>query len=331
MALTIYDIAKIAGVSIATVSRVFNNPDSVTESTRNRILQIAQKNGYHPQAFAQALASKRTKSIAVIVPVLSNYFFMEILSGIQDQLIESESELVLVNIMSGMDAFQQVQYQVKRRWADGYILISTHLTDEQYEELGSCQIPIVLIDDYHPYYDTVTTDNVEGAYLATKHLLEQGARNVAMISASKLSAPIKLRIKGYKKALDEFDLFDESLIYFGNSDYRDGFSEQNGYEAMIQLLDSDPQPDACFCTSDIKGIGALKAMRERNIEIPMICYDNLSVSRYIGLSTVAQPMQQMGSKAVTILLDRIQNPSNVRSNVTFTPSLAIRDSFVNQS
>lgn len=325
MALTIYDIARIAGVSIATVSRVFNNPESVSEGTRLNILEIAHKHGYHPQAFAQALASKKTKSIAVIVPVLSNYFFMEILSGIQDQLLESENELVLVNIMSGMDAFQQVQHQVKRRWADGYILVSTHLTDEQYDELASYQVPMVLIDDYHPAYDTVTTDNIEGAYQATRYLIDQGANRIAMISASKVSRPIKLRIKGYKKALLEAGIFDESLIFTGDSAYRDGFSEKNGYEAMKKLLSTCPKPDACFCTSDIKGIGALKAMREMNCEIPMVCYDNLSISSYIGLSTIAQPMQQMGARSVTILLDRLLNPNTVKTNVTFTPTLVIRE------
>jgi len=135
LAKTIYDIAKAAEVSIATVSRVFNRSGTVKESTRKKVLNIADEMGYHPQAYAQGLASKKKNNIMMLVPVMSNYFFTEILKGTQDILSNENIELNIVNINQEKGAFKQVEQIIKRQWADGYLFVSLHLDDSDLKKL----------------------------------------------------------------------------------------------------------------------------------------------------------------------------------------------------
>jgi LacI family transcriptional regulator len=324
---TIYDIAKAANVSIATVSRVFNESGSVREATKKRVMKIADEMGYHPQVFAQALASKRKNIIAVVVPIMSNYFFMEILAGVQDKLHETGYELNIINIQSTQDQFEQIEHLIRRQRADGYIFISIHLPQSKWQELDRYHVPMSIIDDYSPAHDGVSVNNQKGAYKATSYLIEQGCRNVAMISALESSTPIIERVDGYRKALIDHGLpFRPELIFTGDISYRDGFTEKGGFEAMEKLLSFDPQPDACFCASDVQAIGALKSMTQRNCRIPIISYDNLAVSEYIGLSTVRQPMYEMGAESTRYLLRRIDDPDIEIEHTTYEPELIIRRS-----
>lgn len=333
MAKTIYDIAKAAGVSIATVSRVFNQTSSVKKSTREKILAIADEIGYHPQAFAQGLAKRKKGIIMMLVPVMSNYFFTEILRGIQDYLASHHFELNIVNINQGLDVFKQTENIIKRRWADGYLLTSLHLNEAQYEALRKYQVPISLIDDDFEEFDSVFFDNVKGGYMATMYLLKKDYQRICVISANPSAKPLQGRLQGYKTALKEYNIsFDENLIVSGDINIKDGFTESSGYKAMKKILQIDPLPDACFCTSDIKAFGAKKAMGEANIEIPIISYDNLSISDYIGLSTISQPMYEMGYTATKNLVQRVSTPNEPVLHHLYQPELIIRSSSeVNES
>lgn len=327
MGLTIYDIAKAADVSIATVSRVINNTGRVKSSTRDKVMKVADEMGYHPQAFAQGLASKKKNTIAVVVPVISNYFFMEVLAGIQDQLSSHDYELNIINIKSDEDLFSQAEHLLKRQVAEGYIFISIHFSDEKWTRLKRYSKSIVIVDDWHEEFDSVSVDDQHGAYEATRYFLDEGYRSIAMISALETSKPIIKRVEGYRKALDESGVgFDDKLVVSGDDSYRDGFSEKNGYQAMKKLLAMDPLPDACFSASDIKSIGALKAMKEACVQIPLISYDNLAISEYIGLSTVVQPMYEMGSIATGYLLDRIEENDKEIVHTIYTPEIKLRES-----
>ncbi|MFN1834100.1 LacI family DNA-binding transcriptional regulator [Balneola sp. MJW-20] len=327
MAATIYDIAEKAGVSIATVSRVFNKSANVSAKTRKKILEIAEEVGYHPHAYAQGLASRKTNTVMVVVPVISNYFFMEVLGGIQDKLAEQNYELSIYNITGKKDTFTQVEHVLRKRLAEGYLFISIHLDNEKWTQLKKYNVPITLVDEHHDSYDSVSVDNKQGAYRATKSLINEGFTRIALLAALKSSKPISDRIEGYKKALLENDIpFRKELIVSGDSDYRDGFTERSGYEAMIKILTMDPLPDACFCSSDIQAVGAMKAMQDADIEIPIIGYDDIELAEYIGLSTVRQPMKDMGFFATQNLIDRMNNPSKAISQTIYTPELIIRSS-----
>ena len=328
MASTIYDIAAKAGVSIATVSRVFNQSTNVSQKTRNKVLKVAESVGYHPQAYAQGLASKKLNTIMAVVPVISNYFFMEILGGIQDKLTKLGYDLSIFNVTgTGEVFFEQVEHVIRRRAAEGYLFISIHLHPDQWDKLQKYPVPITLVDEFYEGFDSVSVDNVQGAYTATKTLLDAGYEKVGMISALDTSKPIKDRIKGYKLAFeDSGKIFDSGLIISGDTDYRDGFTERGGYTAMQRMNELHPRVDACFCTSDIQAVGALKAMEDLDISIPLIGYDDIEISEYIGLSTVRQPMRDMGFIATQTLIERMNNEEKSISQTMYSPKLILRKS-----
>ena len=328
MASTIYDIAAKAGVSIATVSRVFNQSTNVSQKTRNKVLKVAESVGYHPQPYAQGLASKKLNTIMAVVPVISNYFFMEILGGIQDKLTKLGYDLSIFNVTgTGEVFFEQVEHVIRRRAAEGYLFISIHLHPDQWDKLQKYPVPITLVDEFYEGFDSVSVDNVQGAYTATKTLLDAGYEKVGMISALDTSKPIKDRIKGYKLAFeDSGKIFDSNLIISGDTDYRDGFTERGGYTAMQRMNELHPRVDACFCTSDIQAVGALKAMEDLDISIPLIGYDDIEISEYIGLSTVRQPMRDMGFIATQTLIERMNNEEKSISQTMYSPKLILRKS-----
>lgn len=327
MPVTIYDIAKKAGVSIATVSRVFNNSANVSDKAKNKVLSVADELGYHPQAFAQGLASRKSNTVMIVVPVISNYFFMEVLGGVQDKLSEMNYELSIFNISPTKDIEEQVEHVLKRRWAEGYLFVSIHLQDKSWEKLRKYNVPITLVDENYEGFDSVSVDNAQGAYRAAKCLFSKGYKKVAMLSALASSKPIRERIEGYKKALNEFDLpFDASLVVTGDTMNRDGFTERAGYEAMMKMLAMNPAPEACFCASDIQAVGALKAMQDTGSYIPIIGYDDIELAEYMGLSTIRQPMRDMGFFATQTLIDRMNNPEKAISQTIYTPELISRSS-----
>lgn len=327
MPATIYDIAKKAGVSIATVSRVFNNSAKVSDKARKKVLAVADEMGYHPQAFAQGLASRKSNTVMIVVPVISNYFFMEVLGGIQDKLSEENYELSIFNISPNKDIQEQVEHVLKRRWAEGYLFISIHLNDKNWSKLQKYNVPITLLDEHYEGFDSVSVDNAQGAYRAAKSLFQDGYKRVAMLSALETSKPIQDRISGYKRALKEFDIpFDQELVVKGDSMYRDGFTERAGYEAMVKILTMEPTPEACFCASDIQAVGALKAMQDTGKQIPIIGYDDIELAEYMGLSTIRQPMRDMGFFATQNLIDRMNKPDKAISQTIYTPELITRSS-----
>ncbi|MEX0661148.1 MAG: LacI family DNA-binding transcriptional regulator [Balneolaceae bacterium] len=323
----IYDIAKAAGVSIATVSRVFNDKGQVKKSTKEKVLTVADEMGYHPQVFAQGLARKKKNSIMMFVPIMSNYFFMEILGAIQDKLSSKNIELNILHVIAEGDAFEQVEYQLKRQWADGYIFVSIHFSKSQWKSFERFDVPISVIDDSSHRFDSVAVDNIEGSYLATKYFIEKGFKKIANLTAEPTAVPVMERLEGYRNALEDAGIsFDKNLIKRGDDMSRDGFNEKSGYEGMKKILNIDPLPEACICASDIKAIGALKAMEDCGVRIPIISYDNLTISKYVGLSTVHQPMYEMGTRATESLLSRIESPKLAASKTIFKPELIIRSS-----
>lgn len=327
MSHNIYDIAKAAGVSIATVSRVFNKSETVKPSTREKVLKVADSMGYQPHVYAQGLASKQKNRIMMLVPVMSNYFLTEILGGIQDCLASYDIELNIVNISQESMPITQVENVIKKSWAEGYLLASLHLNEKEIQSLKRYNTPISLLDDYSEHFDSVSFNNTEGAFIATDYLAKQGYREIVIISANSEAIPIRERIAGYQKALGKNNIpFMESNVITGDNMERDGFNEQSGYEAMEKILSIDPLPDAVFCTSDIKAVGAQKAMRERDIQIPLISFDNLSISEYIGLSTVKQPMYKMGFEATEMLINRIRDKEAKPLHKQHKPELFIRSS-----
>lgn len=330
LGVTIYDIAERAGVSIATVSRVFNKHPRVSDLTREKVIQVADEMGYQPHVSARNLAQRKTHLISAVIPMMTNYFFVEVLRGLQGRLVGSEYDLLVYSAPGIEDVEKQLQRAIQRGQSEGVLLFATPILDQHVARLKKRNHPVVLVDAFHPELDSVSTDNRQGGYVATQHLLEQGCVRIGMIMANPVSVPAAERYKGYKAALQDAGVScDEDLVVVSRERWQHGYSEKAGYEAMIRLLEESPRPDGVFVASDIQALGALRALHDRGIRVPedmaLVGFDDIKFSEYVGLTTLRQPMHEMGRLAVEKLLLRIQQPDHPTSHTVFAPKLICRD------
>ena len=329
MGVTIYDIAEQANVSIATVSRVFNNNPRVSETTRARVMAVAEALGYQPHVSARSLARRKTHVISAVIPVMTNYFFVEVLRGLQDRLAQSEYDLLVYTSNALEDVDAQLNRALQRGRAAGVLLFSMPITEDRVERFKRSRLPIILVDCFHPEFDSVSVNNEMGGYLATQHFIEQGRRKIGMVTASG-GEPGLQRRQGYERALQEAGLpVDASLVEASVEIAEHGYTEQAGYDAMQGLLHRHPKTDAVFATSDVQALGAMRALKEAQIQVPdavgVIGFDDIVVSKYVGLSTLRQPMRQMGMLAVEKFLLRLTQPDHPVSHTVFAPELIVRD------
>jgi LacI family transcriptional regulator len=334
MPVTIYDIAKKASVGVGTVSRVLNNHPNVSSKTRDRVLQVAHEMNYQPHAFAQGLARKKTNTIAAIIPFFTNYFFLEVLQGIQDKILTFGYDLMLYGLNENEpDQFERYLLRATQKGrADGVMLFSLRLPDTFGDKYKHINQPMLLIDCYHPEFDSITVDNKAGAYAATKHLIDLGHKRIGMINANPISPPAQQRCEGYKTALVENGLHFNDKIYKSSTIMKyDGFSREAGYVSMIEMLDLpiDKRPTAIFVASDVQAMGVLSAMRDHHLSAPddiaIVGFDDIELAKHIGLTTVSQPMYEMGVLSVGRMLDRLTNRNGSVTHTSFTPKLIIRE------
>lgn len=329
MGVTIYDIADQARVSIATVSRVFNNHARVSARTRARVLEVAEELGYQPHASAQSLARRQTSLVSAVIPMLANHFYLEVLRGLQDQLAESDFDLLVFSARQIEEVDAQLERALHRGRSAGVLLFSTPLTPDRTQRLLDSGQPVVLVDSFDSQFDSVSIDNEQGGYLATHALIERGFRRIGLLMAHADSVPASMRRAGYEKALREAGLsVDERLVATSGDEREHGFTEEAGYQGMTTLLGRHPRPDAVFVTSDVQALGALQAAREAGLRVPedvaLVGFDDVAVSRHVGLSTLRQPMYEMGKLAVDKLLLRIQHPEHPTSHTVFAPRFVDR-------
>lgn len=330
MAVTIYDIAKQAGVSIATVSRVFSGNTRVASATRERVFAVAEALGYEPNVSARSLARKSTQLVAAVVPMLTSYFFMEVIRGVQDRLAESDYDLLVFTSRSPEHVDAQLIRAAQKGRADGLLLCSTPLTPDRAESLKASGSPVVLVDSVHPDFDSVAVNNREGGYTAAKHLIAQGYERIALIAPNSVSVPGVERRTGYEDALREAGrAVDDRLVVTSEDEEQHGYTREAGYAAMQRLLRLPQPPDAVFAASDVQALGALKAIREAGLRVPddiaLVGFDDIRTSAYVGLSTLSQPMYEMGKVAIDKLLRRIEEPDRPVSHTTFSAQLSVRE------
>ena len=329
MGVTIYDIAEQANVSIATVSRVFNNNPRVSETTRARVVAVAEALGYQPHVSARNLARRKTHVISAVIPVMTNYFFVEVLRGLQDRLAESEYDLLVYTSNALEDVDAQLDRALHRGRAAGVLLFSMPITEDRVERFKRSRLPVILVDCFHEEFDSVSVNNEMGGYLATRHCIEQGRRQIGMVMASG-GEPALERRQGYERALKEAGLpVKASLVEASIEIEEHGYTEQAGYDAMLGLMKRHPQTDAVFATSDVQALGAMRALKETGLRVPddvaVVGFDDIAISRYVGLSTLRQPMRQMGMLAVDRFLLRLTEPNHPVSHTVFAPKLIVRD------
>ena len=318
LSVTIYDVAKKAGVGIGTVSRAINDSESISPTTKEKVLAVARELGYRPHASARGLARKKTNTIGAIVPFFTGYFFVELLRGIQQEISKHQYDLILYSVDETNKKEAFLKRSLQERKIDGLLLISLEMTNTEAAPFLRSKFPIVLVDRYHPKLDSIMVENRQGAYTATQHLIRLGHTRIGMIDGHLRSFPARVRLEGYKRALRDhhIDFVDDYLVIGDSVTGEDGFNQEAGYEAMKHLLYlDDDRPTAVFISSDIQAVGAMRAVKEIGLKIPediaIVGFDDIEMAQYVGLTTMRQPMFEMGKLAVDRLVERI---SGERSN-----------------
>jgi LacI family transcriptional regulator len=287
---------------------------------------------YQPHAYAQRLASKKTDTISTIIPFFTNYFFIEVLQGVQDKAAELGFDLILYGVNNPAQAEHYLRRSLHRGHVDGVMFFSMKFPESFVAKFQQMSLPVVLVDTHHESFDSLRVRNKEGAMRATQHLISLGHRNIAMINATLENEPARERLEGYRAALEQAGLtFETNNVLRATIDKQDGFNREAGYVSMKQLVSRSSLRNpvtAVFVSSDVQAIGALEAARELGVRVPedmaMVSFDDIELARHAQLSTMRQPMHEMGSLALERLRARMKAPSIPPTLTTFLPELVIR-------
>ncbi len=326
---TIYDVAARAGVAISTVSRVLNGSHDVSESTRARVLDAVRALNFRPDRTAKSLAHKGLRSLCVALPSFTTPFHTELLKGVRARLKDLDYDLLLCDLGSARPR-ETLLHFLLRGAVDGLLLSGMPVTEDLAAELRALQAPVVLIGHESADFDAFLWDDVAGALAATSYLAGLGHKRIGLIKAHSESRLQNGRMQGYREGLEAAGLpFDAALVQHGATEKHAGFSEEAGYEAMQLLLQASPDVTAVFCSSDVQALGALLAAREAGRSVPgdlsIVGYDDIKLSRYIGLTSVDQKMLEVGEQAAGVLLERVQQQRQTApETITVRPELRAR-------
>lgn len=330
---TIYDVASEAGVAISTVSRVLNGSSEVADATRDRVLAAIEKLQFRPQRTARTLAQQATHTLAVAMPSFTSLFFVEILKGVKDELRAHDFDLLLCNLGSNAP-YQTLHRFLNRGAVDALLLASLPLNEKLERDLATLHAPVMLIGPKSNAFDNLYWNEAAGAELAVQHLAEQGHRRIGFIAAHPWSHTTDRRLEGYRRGLEKAGVdFDPELVATGTTEKHAGFSEEAGYEAMQGLLSINNDAITAVCaSSDVQAFGAWAALRDAGLSVPqdiaLVGYDNLKLSRYLGLTTIDQQMYHVGRRATQRLLHRIDAPASELLSDPVALNLVVRASSV---
>ena len=325
---TIKDVAALAGISYTTVSHVLNKTRPVSEPVRLKVEEAIARLDYVPSAVARSLKAKSTATIGLLVANSLNPYFAELARGIEDYCERNNYCVILCNCDDDPDKQRSYLRVLLEKRVDGLVVASAGGDAGLASGLAGVRTPMVIVDRSLEGIDAdlVRIDHEQGAYLATRHLLDLGHRAIACIGGPAITSVAHMRKAGYLRALSEAGLIpnDEWMI---ESD----FSCTGGYEAAGRLLSGD-RPSAIFACNDMMGIGVLRAAAERHIRVPeqlsVIGFDDVQMSRYVypALTTVGQSILQLGETAAQVLLRRIATPQQAVEQLIVAPNIVLRES-----
>lgn len=329
MGVTIKEVAKEAGVSIATVSRVFNDSGPVNDDTREKIMAVARRLRYTPHGGARSLIMAKTNTLGVLLPDLYGEFFSEVIRGIDQAARRAGYHVLLSSSHNKADEIGAAMKAMRGR-VDGLIVMYPDINKRILTASLSDSMPLVLLncDIQGDDYVCINIDNYTGAYAMVQHLIEVGHRRIAMIKGAPSNFDAAERLRGYRAAMrDGKAECSGALEHFGD------FSEAAGFTAAEAILDLDPRPTAIFAANDATAIGALSAARQKGLEVPadvaIAGFDDIPMAGYINppLSSVHVPINELGGRAITCLIDAVTGRGNGKGRRELLPTtLVIRDS-----
>lgn len=328
---TIKEIAEVAGVSIGTVSNVLNNLPTVREVARQRVLDAIEALGYQPSLLGRALRKDKTNMIVMIVPDIMNPFFPGAVRGAEDIAFQNGFRLVLCNSDNNFAKEATYIREMQTYRPSGLIIVPADLsrgTDEAkaYLKAGTC---VVYVDRIPAKWkgDSVTSDHEEGAYAATRHLIDLGHTQIATITGRLAGPSAQARLEGFRRAMHS-----ARLKVPGDYVQKADFNKIAGHEKAAILLGLKKRPTAIFAANDLIAFGVLAALREARLRCPedvsLVGYDNLDDSDVTvpPLSTVDQFAYQLGAKAVETVVDRVRGNDSATRRILLAPELRIKES-----
>ena len=330
MAITIKDIAALAGVSKTTVSKIINNKDdSISKPTRDKVLKIMKEQNYVPNKLAQSLVTKRTKTIGLLIPDIRNPFFTDISRGAEDFARKEGYNIIFCSTDEDYEREAECVSMLCEKMIDGIIFTPSSITSHEENRYNDLDIPMVLVDkniELSNAKGIVKVDNKNGTYEATKHLIKQGHKEILYLSGPLKNDISKERLQGYIRALEKNNLsVKEENIVEGKYRYEWAYN-------FIKNLEEIKCTAIC-CANDLMAIGAIQALREKNFNIPedisIVGFDDIETAKLIdpSLTTIRQPAYEMGAKASEILISSLKNKDKESvGTIIFKPSLIIRNS-----
>jgi DNA-binding LacI/PurR family transcriptional regulator len=329
MKATIYDVAKEAGVSIATVSKVINGKGKISEETRGSVLAIMDRMDYQPSVIASALTGKKTFTLGLLVPDISNPFFAEIARAIEDQSQRYGYSVVMCSTDNKDDKVERYIALLLQKSVDGIIIATGIDKINILEQLLSKRIPVVLLAREMPLVavNTVVVDDYVGGSMAANHLLELGHKRMAVLGESAKVVSSRERIRGFRQTLEDEQIpFREEWLKY--CDYR----IEDGKLKALELLQTEDRPTAIFACNDMLAVGALQAAKEAGVKVPdelsIVSFDNTILATVTDpqLTTIAQPMDYMGKAVVDLIVDELKGSKSIKQRTVLRPELLIRES-----
>jgi LacI family transcriptional regulator len=320
--ITIYDVAREANVSMATVSRVVNGNPNVKPVTRKKVLEVIDRLGYRPNAVARGLASKKTTTVGVIIPDISSIFFAELARGIEDIATMYKYNIILSNSDQNKEKELHLLNTMLGKQVDGIVFMGGNITLEHVEEFEKSPVPIVLAGSIEEsqVIPSVNIDYEQAVYDSVKEFVEKGHKNIGFVIGP-LHEPqnSEKKLKGYKRALQEAGIsYNEELVFEGDYTY------DSGLEAFDKLLENSERPTAILVGSDEMALGVVHGAEDKGFNIPndfeVITSDNTRLSLMVRpqLTTVVQPLYDIGAVSMR-LLTKLMNKEKVTDNIVVLP------------
>jgi LacI family transcriptional regulator len=327
---TIHDVAKLAGVSVSTVSRVLNGTTLVSDELKARVNHAIQELQYRPSRAARSLRANHSTIIGLLLSDIQNPFFLDLMHGVEDVALKHGYSVVYCNSDENPEKEQQYLDILCDERAAGVIIVPTREKHQNLSRFKENHIPIVAVDRRikDDSIDAVLVDNKHGAYKAVMHLIENGYRRIGAITGPKTITTGWERLEGYRWALHEAGLLrDPSLERSGP------FKVESGRRFAHELLALEPRIDALFLGNNLIAVGALEAIHGYQLRIPddiaLVGYDGMPwvALESVSLTTVIQPAYEMGYTAAQRLFQRLQHPQALsRQEIVLSPTLSIRTS-----
>ncbi|BCK08181.1 Ribose operon repressor [Vibrio cholerae] len=327
---TMKDIARLAGVSTSTVSHVINKSRFVSDEIAERVNNAAQQLNYAPSALARSLKMNRTKTIGMLVTTSTNPFFGEVVKGVERSCYHQGYNLILCNTEGDNQRMKASINTLLQKRVDGLLLMCSTLEGERLDVFDRYpDIPIVVMD-WGPILfasDKIQDNSLQGGYMAVKHLIECGHKEIGCITGPLIRHQAQMRYEGYKRALAEAGIA-INPDWIVESD----FECEGGYQAFEKLYQRGKLPSALFVSNDMMAMGVIQAASQRGLRVPddlsLIGYDDVHIAKFMtpALTTIHQPKYRLGKAAVDTLLYRLENPDTTAQVVQLEPTLVVRNS-----